>query len=188
MTTENRWRNRIVGSSEEPPDKLIANDKNWRVHTKPQRDALLGAIEEVGFIRSVTVNKRSGRVVDGHLRVLLAIETGQASIPVEWVDLSPEEEAEALATIDPLAALAEANHDKLSALLQEVKSRQPAVLDMLRDLAAKTGIAAGDDKAKALTLPPEKFELLIECQDEQHQRAIYDRLSAEGLRCRVLTF
>jgi ParB-like chromosome segregation protein Spo0J len=189
MTVENRWRNRIVGSSEEVPGRLIANDKNWRLHTKPQREALLGAIADVGFIRSVTVNKRSGRVVDGHLRVLLAVETHQETIPVEWVDLSPQEEAAALATLDPLSALAEADREKLGALLQEVRTRHPAVSDMLRELAQKTGIPAGTDaKAGALTLPPEKFEVLVECADEEHQREVYDRRTGEGLRCRVLMF
>ena len=30
MTTA--WRNRIVGTSLEPPDQLVANPRNWRTH------------------------------------------------------------------------------------------------------------------------------------------------------------
>ena len=37
-------------------------------------------------------------------------------------------------------------------------------------------------------LPPERFEVLVECQDEGHQREVFDRLTGEGLKCRVLTF
>ncbi len=41
--------------------------------------------------------------MDGHLRVALALSSNQKSIPVEYVELSESEEAEALATIDPIA-------------------------------------------------------------------------------------
>jgi hypothetical protein len=31
------WRNRIVGSGEEPPDQLLANPANWRIHPGSQQ-------------------------------------------------------------------------------------------------------------------------------------------------------
>jgi hypothetical protein len=39
-------------------------------------------------VQSVVVNQRSGFVIDGHLRVTLAIRSGQAMVPVTYVDLS----------------------------------------------------------------------------------------------------
>jgi hypothetical protein len=33
---------------------------------------------------------------------------------------------------------------------------------------------------------PESFQLLVDCRDEQDQRALYERLVAEGYSCRVL--
>ena len=136
------WRNKIIEHDEVNPYALVAHYKNFRTHSKDQKDALVGAIEDISIIRSVTVNKRTGRILDGHLRVRLALEKGQKTIPVEYVDLTEEEELEALATIDPLAALAEADKPKLDALLQQVKSNQPAVTQLLADLARKNGIAA----------------------------------------------
>ena len=44
------------------------------------------------------------------------------------------------------------------------------------------------DKDKAPPLAPEKFEVLVTCHNEGHQREVYDRLTGEGLRRRVLTF
>jgi hypothetical protein len=32
---------------------------------------------------------------------------------------------------------------------------------------------------------PEVFELIIRCDGEQHQRTLYHRLTAEGLKCRL---
>lgn len=36
MTT-GAWENRIVGSGEEDPQTLIANERNWRTHPPDQR-------------------------------------------------------------------------------------------------------------------------------------------------------
>src|SRR5437867_4576224 len=67
------WRNRIVGSGEEAPDQLLANPKNWRIHPKHQQEALAGVLDEVGWVQEVIVNQQTGHLVDGHLRVTLAL-------------------------------------------------------------------------------------------------------------------
>ena len=114
------WRNRITGSGEEAPDQLLANPANWRIHPKAQQDALAGALDQVGWVQNVIVNNRTGHLVDGHLRAELAIGRGEASIPVVYVDLSEEEEALVLASIDPLAGMAVTDNEKLAELLAEV--------------------------------------------------------------------
>ena len=94
------WRNRIVGTGEEKPDALLANPRNWRIHPKLQREAMAGVLDQVGWIQNVMVNRRTGFLVDGHLRVDLAMERGEASIPVVYVDLTEEEEGLALAALE----------------------------------------------------------------------------------------
>jgi DNA modification methylase len=51
-----KWRNRIVGHGEEDPTQLLANPKNWRIHPKAQQDALVGVLNEVGWVQDVIVN------------------------------------------------------------------------------------------------------------------------------------
>src|SRR4030042_39547 len=46
MSTTN-WRNRIIGEVEEPPDQLLANPGNWRIHPQAQREALNALLAEV---------------------------------------------------------------------------------------------------------------------------------------------
>lgn len=140
MGNAGAWQNRIVGHGEENPEQLVANPLNWRIHPKGQQAALQGTIDDIGFIRSVTVNQRTGFVLDGHLRVTLALRSGQKSIPVEYVDLSEAEEAEALATLDPIAALAAADKSAVDNLLKEVRTSNQAVQEMLADVAAKAGL------------------------------------------------
>lgn len=185
---EQPWANRIVGNADVPPGELVANDRNWRSHPDSQKQALKGAIEDVGYIRSVTVNQRTGRIIDGHLRVKLAIETGQPTIPVEYVDLSEEEETLALATIDPLSALAEANRDRLQVLLAEVRAKSPAVTEMLASLSRRQGIVSQEAEEISLNLPPSRFEIIVQCDGEDQQKELFERLTGEGLTCRVLTF
>ena len=70
------WQNRITRYGEQAPGELVANERNWRTHPRAQQDALEGALRKVGIVQNVVVNQRSGRMLDGHLRVQMAINTG----------------------------------------------------------------------------------------------------------------
>ena len=158
------WRSRIVGYGEEAPDQLLANDRNWRGHPKPQQDALLGVLHEVGVVQNILVNRQSGKVVDGHLRVALALREGQKSIPVTYVDLTDAEEALILATLDPLGALAFADKEKLGELLAEVSSGEAALQQMLAELAKENGLTLGaDGEPEPPPLPGRKMVTCPEC-------------------------
>lgn len=114
------WENRIVGYGESAPDDLLANPDNWRVHPKNQQDAMAGALDQIGWVAPVIVNQRTGFVVDGHLRVAMAISEGADMVPVAYVDLSAEEEAVVLATFDPLTAMAVTDEQLLSSLMEGI--------------------------------------------------------------------
>ena len=134
------WRNRIVGHGEEAPDQLLANPANWRLHPKEQQLALTGALSEVGWVAQVLVNRTTGHVVDGHLRVDLAISRHEPSVPVVYVELSEDEERLVLASLDPLAAMATAEKDALAALLAGIETGDADLARMLAELADQHGI------------------------------------------------
>lgn len=133
-------KNRIVGSGMLSPKEIKANAKNWRKHPKTQRDALDGVLKEVGWVQEVIINKITGCLVDGHLRVSLALERKEREIPVKYVELTESEEALVLATIDPVAAMAETDALALDALLRDVSTGEAAVQQMLADLTEKAGM------------------------------------------------
>ena len=139
-TPQTPWANRIVSHSEEPPDKLIANDSNWRTHTQAQRHALSSVLSEVGLVQSVVVNTTTGRLIDGHLRVELAKAQGQPTIPVVYVELSEDEERLILASLDPIAAMASADRDKLQELLASIQGEDEAVRGLLELIARQEHI------------------------------------------------
>ena len=131
------WRNRIVGSGEEAPEQLLANPGNWRIHPRNQQAALAGALDTVGWVAQVMVNRRTGFVVDGHARVALAISRHEPSVPVLYVDLSPEEEALVLATLDPIGAMATTDEAKLNELLAGITIDDAGLARLLGDLGSK---------------------------------------------------
>jgi hypothetical protein len=139
------WRNRIVGYGEEAPDQLLANPSNWRIHPAAQQAALKGVLREVGIVQNVLVNKRTGHMVDGHLRAMIAISEGQPTIPITYVDLDEAEEALVLAALDPVAAMAATDSEKLTELLRGVQTGDAAVQKMLADLLGETKVLPGVD-------------------------------------------
>lgn len=155
------WANRIVGYGAEAPDQLLANPQNWRIHPRYQQDVLAGVLADVGVVQNVIVNRRSGHMIDGHLRVTLAMRNDIESLPVTYVDLSPEEEAEILATFDPISALAGTEDEILARLVASVKTENAAVAQLLEDIVYPQGLpaaAAGEDdvpeEEKTITTKP----------------------------------
>lgn len=151
----NVWRKRIVGYGDEDPRKLKANDANWRLHPQAQHDAMDGALDEIGWIQDIIVNLRTSAewgkaernvktTLDGHLRVERALAKNEASVPVKFVDLTPQEELTALATFDPLSAMAQTDGKKLQEALArlEVESAGLQALTAQLEQQAQDAIAA----------------------------------------------
>jgi len=143
------WRNRITRYGEEDPTKLVANEKNWRKHPRAQHDALSGALRKVGVVQNVIVNERSGRMVDGHLRVEMAVASGQPTVPITFVDLSDDEERLILATIDPVTGLAGTDKGLLASLITDLR---------LSDLGMDLGGGLNDLLASLIPEPAREGE------------------------------
>ena len=136
--TTDPWRNRIVGQGDEAPDQLLANPSNWRIHPTAQREALAAVLDDVGWVQRVIVNRTTQHVVDGHLRVALALSRDEPTIPVNYVELDEREEALVLAALDPIAAMAATVKDKLRELLEQAQVTDEALRDQLNDVAGMT--------------------------------------------------
>jgi ParB-like chromosome segregation protein Spo0J len=189
------WQNRIVGSGEVRVEEILAHPDNWRIHPKEQQDALLEVLGSVGWVQQIVINRTTGRLVDGHLRVLLADREGEETVPALLVELTEEEERKVLATLDPIAALAVADKEKLTALLEDIPSLadEPALQSMLRAIAKPGGngtehpgtIDSDVDSGSGMDYE-ERYGVIIMCSSEPEQAAIYERFVAEGFRCRVV--
>ena len=141
--------------------------------------------------RPCLYNERTGRLIDGHARRKVALDQGAEQVPVLVGNWSEEQEKKILATLDPMAAMAEeADKSQLEALLAEVHTDSQALKDLLSDLGKGDGVvssAEGETREGGETLP-EKFQVLVECDSEQHQRELLERFATEGLTCRSLIY
>ena len=158
-----RWRSRIIGEGVEAPDQLLANPQNWRVHPKFQQDVLSSVLDEVGWIQEVIVNQQTGHLIDGHLRVTLAMRHEEKEIPVKYVDLTLDEEALILATLDPLAGLAVADDAKLRELHEQIESDDAAIMAMLDQIKEDAGILE-------VEIPPEDPGAQVDRAEELREK------------------
>lgn len=135
-------KNRIVRVGMADPAELTAHSLNWRDHPISQSKALVTVLDRLGWIKRVVVNERTGRIIDGHLRVEEAQKAGE-KVPVVWVNLSEREEALVLAMFDPLAGDAATDDQKLGELLSailETGDLDQALADLLREVAKNGGV------------------------------------------------
>jgi len=131
------YKNRIIGSGEESLDNILFNPRNWRIHPLNQQDALKGVLEEVGWVQQVIINKRTGNLIDGHLRCQLAAREGNKTIPVLYVDIDEAEEELVLATLDPIAGMAATDKAKLEQLFQDINSDNENVQKLISEIATE---------------------------------------------------
>jgi DNA modification methylase len=114
---------------------LRPNPRNWRVHPKPQVDALRSLLNEIGYADALIARELpdgSLELIDGHLR---AETTPDELVPVLVLDVTEEEADKLLATLDPLAGMAEVDGKRLQELLTRVRSDDQAVLELLKRTA-----------------------------------------------------
>lgn len=85
-------------------------------------------------------------LIDGHLRAETAAD---ARVPVLVLDVTEDEADKLLATLDPLAAMADSDAVKLDELLRNVSTGNEALQEMLAATAAQAGLykelAGGQD-------------------------------------------
>lgn len=134
------WRNRIVGHELVDPKTLTPHPLNFREGTKAQLSALERFLGLLGWIDEVTVNRTTGTMIDGHKRLKEALETGQALVPVKYVELTLDEERQALALLDTIAAMSDTRADRLAELLPLVTFDDPDLSGVLQNLAISTGL------------------------------------------------
>lgn len=181
-------RDRIKELRRVPARQLRPNPKNWRVHPQSQQDALRGVLAEIGYADALMARELpdgSLELIDGHLR---AETTPDQEVPVLVLDVDEHEAAKLLALLDPLASLAATNQDALAELLAGVETESEAVQKVLDEMLAAPEDTPEDPGETPPEVPiPEVFQVVVECRDEADQKDVFERLTSEGLKCKLLT-
>jgi len=154
-------RDRIKELRRVPAGELIPNPKNWRVHPEAQQDGLRAMLERVGYADAVIARETDAglMLIDGHLRAEI---TPDAIVPVLVTDLTEAEADEVLATLDPLAALAEPDVGQLVKLLGGIEEPDASIQALLEDIGDSYGFNATtllEQETQAEYLEPDEWLL-----------------------------
>jgi len=126
----------IIGFGAKRASQFKEHPKNWRKHPPKQQSAVEGSLNSLGWIQFALENKRTGNLIDGHERVLNALRHGDGYVPYIHVDLSEAEEAQALLSLDAIAALAETDQDNVDKLLEQIETDDQDVLLFLEEMGS----------------------------------------------------
>jgi ParB-like chromosome segregation protein Spo0J len=126
-------RDRIKDFVRVPASHLLPSPRNWRTHPKAQQDALRGVLAEIGFADALIARETPDglELIDGHLR---ADVMGSEEVPVLVLDVTQDEADKILATLDPLAAMASADDERLAILMDSARFDSEPVNAMLEAL------------------------------------------------------
>ncbi len=146
-------------------------------------------LAEVGYADALLARELADgtlMLIDGHLR---AETTPDAVVPVLVLDVDEAEADKILLTHDPLAAMATASQEHVQSLLAGVRTENAAVRALL-DSLIEQGAGSAEHRVpepQVEVIIPESYQVVVECRDEDDQQSVFERMRAEGYRCRVLT-
>ena len=121
------------------PKDIRMNAKNWRIHPRRQRQAYNAFKEKIGWAGAVLINKATGNLLDGHMRVDEALKNKEPKVPCLLGCWTEQEENLILQSLDPLGALASTDKEALASLTEANKKRLGDIQnDNIRKLAQLT--------------------------------------------------
>jgi ParB-like chromosome segregation protein Spo0J len=166
--------------------KIKPNPRNSNTHPEKQITMLAKIIQSQGWRSPIVISKRSGLVVCGHGRLAAAKLMGLAKAPCDFQEFQNDQEELAHLTADNrLTELAETDKDALSLILAELDaSGFDLQIAGFESLPKVTGNDVQDLSASI----GEKYEVVIECQNEDEQQKYFTEMNERGIKCRLLTF
>jgi ParB-like chromosome segregation protein Spo0J len=155
---------------------------------------LAALLDAHGFVDPVIARREDRLVIGGHQRLKANSlrKRPDQRVPVVFLAGLSDEQAKALnIALNNPAAQGEYDQPMLAALLKELATADLDLADLTAfgpdDIARLTGQAAPAIDDGQDTDIPELFQVIVECEDERCQRELFERLEAEGLKCRLLT-
>ena len=169
------WRDRVKEMKRVPANEILPHPRNWRKHSDDQASALRDVLDDVGIADVLICFENSDRqlqLIDGHLR---QDEFGDQLIPVIVLDVDETEALKILATLDPLAGMAEMDAVLLKDILDEVELDGEGVLaliDTLNVIVPDFQPTPEDDEPKRLDELSPINVICPKCQHEFDTRSL----------------
>lgn len=172
-------------------DDLMPHSRNARTHELWQIAQISSSIKAYGFVNPVLIDAE-GTIIAGHGRVQAAIRLEMETVPCIRLGHLTETEARALMLADNrLAENAGWDQEMLKLELGELRGMGVDLagigwtdVDLAGiGLGVETG-GAGQGDPLPPSEPPKLF-VVVQCRDTVDQRELFERLSGEGLPCKM---
>lgn len=167
--------------------RLIPYVNNSRTHSEEQVAQVAASIREFGFTNPILIDE-SDSIIAGHGRLMAAQKLGLDEVPCIRLEHLSDAQKKAYVIADNKLALNAGWDDELLKIEIETLSDLDFDLELLGfDVRELTNII--DELEQEVELKEEsyseKFNIVVECDDEQHQELIYNELQGKGYRCQV---
>jgi ParB-like chromosome segregation protein Spo0J len=164
--------------------KRLKEYKNNPRHNEKAVEKVAASIKAFGFKVPIVIDNNNV-IVCGHTRLKAAQRLGLDVVPCIVADDLTEEQINAFRLADnKTAEFAEWDMELLEAELAALEMDMQAFGFESDDKDTDSGATERKDLSDQVEAV---YEVIVECADEWQQEEIFDRLSGEGLKCRVLT-
>ena len=151
--------------------------------SKEQLERLKTSIKKWGFIVPIITNKDL-LIADGEQRYTAAKALGMTKVLVIRLPVEDVDRRLLRQVLNKLRGRHEPELDRAEyeRIIEAGKEEELKYLVMVSDEKLKNLLS----EEKGITLAA-TFEVVLECEDEVHQQAIFNKLVGEGYKCRLLT-
>lgn len=154
----------------------LRNDpKNARKHSAKDQQAVIESLRRFGQQKPIVIDS-VGVVRCGNGVLMAAKKLKWTDIACVVSDLSDADLLAYAIADNQTALLSDWDEDQLAAALNEIDDELKRLLQLEKEISEM-------QEQDELDV---KFQILLTCDDEQHQKHLLDQFAKEGLRCRAM--
>lgn len=181
MEPQNQYRLLDIAS-------LKPYEKNARKHTRQQIAKIKESISTFNFVNDVIVDENN-LILCGHGRVAAAKKLGLKQVPCKVVSHLTDAQKRAYMLADNrLAELAEWDMGLVQAELDDLAAELDVGVvgfDAPEDADPRASVNPSGEKEAGFSYK-EQYGVIVMCEDEAHQKEVYESLSGMGYDCKVV--
>lgn len=172
-------------------EALVPYAMNSRTHSDAQVAQIAASIKEFGWTNPVLIDEEGG-IIAGHGRVMAARKLGLTEVPAIRLSHLTDIQKRAYVIADNKLALNAGWDEEVLKLELHALSGADYNLELtgfLGDELTKAMYSeelAEPDDDEASGNYAEQYGVIVMCNDEQEQEAVYNRLTSMGMPCKVV--
>lgn len=161
-------------------DDIKTYENNAKLHPAEQIEQIKKSIQEFGFNDPIAIDENNV-IIEGHGRYIACNELGIKEVPIIRLEGLDEEHKKAYMLVhNKLTMNSDFDIELLSYELEDIS------IDM-SDYGFDMEIEEEPERKDLSDKVIEKYEIIIECNDEQEQESLYNKFNEEGYKCRIST-